>query len=217
VPLAFAVTWDYRCPFARNAHEHVLDGLGRRSRLDVTFLPFSLGQVHVEDGEPDVWDSPDADSACSACRSESPCATHCPTASTRPTGRCSPTARAGRLPPGRTGPAQRAEGARDRRRRRLRRGRIGRPLATIKAEHTAYAASHDVWGVPTFIVGDQAAFVRFMRRPAGDGKVARSTIERTVDLLDGQTSTSSSTRRSPTDAEAPTGPDRASRAVSRRH
>ena len=23
----FAVTWDYRCPFARNAHEHVLDGL----------------------------------------------------------------------------------------------------------------------------------------------------------------------------------------------
>ena len=36
----------------------------------------------------------------------------------------------------------------------------GRPLATIKDEHTAYAASHDVWGVPTFIVDDQAAFVR---------------------------------------------------------
>ena len=44
----------------------------------------------------------------------------------------------------------------------------GRPLATIKAEHTAYAASHDVWGVPTFIVGDQAAFVRLMNRPEGD-------------------------------------------------
>jgi hypothetical protein len=59
----------------------------------------------------------------------------------------------------------------------------GRPLATIKAEHTTYAASHDVWGVPTFIVGDQAAFVRFMHRPDGDGEVARGTIERTVDLL----------------------------------
>ena len=54
----------------------------------------------------------------------------------------------------------------------------GRPLATIKAEHTAYAASHDVWGVPTFIVGDQAAFVRFMHRPSGDGEVARRTVER---------------------------------------
>ena len=59
----------------------------------------------------------------------------------------------------------------------------GRPLATIEAEHTAYAASHDVWGVPTFIVDDQAAFVRFMHRPAGDGEVARRTIERAVDLL----------------------------------
>ena len=59
----------------------------------------------------------------------------------------------------------------------------GRPLATIKAEHTAYAASHAVWGVPTFIVDDQAAFVRFMHRPAGDGEVARRTVERAVDLL----------------------------------
>jgi protein-disulfide isomerase len=59
----------------------------------------------------------------------------------------------------------------------------GRALATIKAEHTAYAASHDVWGVPTFIVGDRAAFVRLMHRPAGDGEVARRTIERAVDLL----------------------------------
>ena len=53
----------------------------------------------------------------------------------------------------------------------------------IKAEHTAYAASHDVWGVPTFIVDDQAAFVRFMHRPEGDGEVARRTVERAVELL----------------------------------
>ena len=24
---AFEITYDYRCPFARNAHEHVLDAL----------------------------------------------------------------------------------------------------------------------------------------------------------------------------------------------
>ena len=60
--LSFAITWDYRCPFARNAHEHVLDGLADGADWDVTFLPFSLGQVHVEEGQPDVWDNPDADS-----------------------------------------------------------------------------------------------------------------------------------------------------------
>ena len=62
MPLTFAVTWDYRCPFARNAHEHVLDALADGADWDVTFLPFSLGQVHVEEGQPDVWDNPDADS-----------------------------------------------------------------------------------------------------------------------------------------------------------
>ena len=41
----------------------------------------------------------------------------------------------------------------------------GRPLATVEKEHTAYVESHNVWGVPTFIVGDRAVFVR-LRRPA---------------------------------------------------
>jgi hypothetical protein len=36
----FAVTWDYRCPFARNAHEHVLAGLADGADWDVTFVPF---------------------------------------------------------------------------------------------------------------------------------------------------------------------------------
>jgi hypothetical protein len=59
--LSFAVTWDYRCPFARNAHEHVLTGLAAGADWEVAFLPFSLGQVHVEDGQPTVWDKPEQD------------------------------------------------------------------------------------------------------------------------------------------------------------
>jgi 2-hydroxychromene-2-carboxylate isomerase len=59
----------------------------------------------------------------------------------------------------------------------------GRPLATVKAEHTASAEQHKVWGVPTFIVGGEAAFVRVMHRPEGDGAEARRTVERVVDLL----------------------------------
>ena len=61
----------------------------------------------------------------------------------------------------------------------------GRPLERVRAEHTKAATEHCVWGVPTFIVGNEAAFVRLMERPCGNGEMARSTIERTVDLLGG--------------------------------
>ncbi len=37
----FAVTWDYRCPFARNGHEHILDGLEAGAPWEVTFVPSS--------------------------------------------------------------------------------------------------------------------------------------------------------------------------------
>jgi len=57
--LEFVVTWDYRCPFARNAHEHILVGLAAGADWQVRFVPFSLGQVHVTDGAPDVWDRPE--------------------------------------------------------------------------------------------------------------------------------------------------------------
>ena len=56
-------------------------------------------------------------------------------------------------------------------------------------EHERYAASHHVWGVPTFIAGDQAVFVRLMdRSPVGaDATASVRTIERTVDLVSGWT------------------------------
>ncbi|HLI01899.1 MAG TPA: hypothetical protein VKV06_14020, partial [Acidimicrobiales bacterium] len=56
---AFAVTWDYRCPFARNAHDHLVTALQGGADWDVTFLAFSLDQPHVEEGEPSVFDRPD--------------------------------------------------------------------------------------------------------------------------------------------------------------
>jgi len=43
---------------------------------------------------------------------------------------------------------------------------------------------HSVFGVPTFIAGEEAAFVRIMTRPGTDTALATSTIDRVVDLLD---------------------------------
>src|SRR3954451_24375772 len=67
--LSFAVTWDYRCPFARNAHEHLLTALEAGADWDVNFVPFSLGQVHVGEGETDVWDEPEKDTGLVALQS----------------------------------------------------------------------------------------------------------------------------------------------------
>src|SRR5262249_21034186 len=55
----FAVTWDYRCPFARNFCEHVVRGLEAGADWDVHFIPFSLDQVHIGEGQPDAWDKPE--------------------------------------------------------------------------------------------------------------------------------------------------------------
>ena len=55
---AFSVTYDYRCPFARNAHEHLVAALRGGADWDVEFTPFSLSQVHVEEGGVPVWDDP---------------------------------------------------------------------------------------------------------------------------------------------------------------
>jgi hypothetical protein len=57
---AFAVTYDYRCPWARNMHEHIVTGLRGGADWDVTFLPFSLNQAHVEEGGTPVWDNAEA-------------------------------------------------------------------------------------------------------------------------------------------------------------
>ena len=56
-PQTFAVTWDYRCPFARNGHEHLLDGLAAGAEWDVTFVPYFLNQGMGAEGQ-DTWDDP---------------------------------------------------------------------------------------------------------------------------------------------------------------
>ncbi len=56
---SFGVTYDYRCPFARNAHEHVITALKAGTDWEVDFVPFSLSQVHVEEGGVPVWEDED--------------------------------------------------------------------------------------------------------------------------------------------------------------
>ena len=60
--LTFAVTWDYRCPFARIAHDARARRPRGRRRLGRHLRPVLLGQVHVAEGETDIWERPEDDS-----------------------------------------------------------------------------------------------------------------------------------------------------------
>ncbi len=181
---SFAVTWDYRCPFARNAHEHVLAGLGDGADWQVTFVPFSLGQVHVEEGQAPIWDRPDEDSGLVALQ----VGVH-----------VRDTAPEVFRDVHRSLFAARHDHGLDLRDREVLAKALadhgvdadpafaavddGTLLATVRAEHERSASDHDVWGVPTFVHGDHAAFVRLMDRPGDDGSHARATIDRVVGLL----------------------------------
>ena len=181
----FAVTWDYRCPFARLAHLHLLDGLAAGADWDITFLPFSLGQVHVAEGEAPIWERPDDDSGLLALRAgvvvrdrfpDAFLAVHRELFDARHVHAKQldeGTVRAALVAHGVDADAVFAEIA------------DGAPLDTVRKEHEAAALDHDVWGVPTFIVGDQAVFIRLTTDSAGDGELARTRIDRILELATG--------------------------------
>jgi hypothetical protein len=185
MPRTFALTYDYRCPYGRIVHDHVVTGLRAGADWDVTFTPFCLGQTHVEEGQPDVWDRPGSDSGLLALQAS---------VAVRDTQSTVFVDAHHALY------EYRHAGAGNLRDRALLGGLLerhgvdvgamwdevdsGRPLATIKAEHTGWARTHHVWGVPVFIVGAKAVFVRLLDRPGDDASVAVSTVERILDNIE---------------------------------
>jgi hypothetical protein len=182
--LSFAITWDYRCPYARNAHEHVVAALGAGADWDVEFIPFSLDQTHVPEGEPAVWENPERYPGLLATeagivmrdrQAEKFLAVHEALFTARHdlsldlrdrSVLAEVVAEAGGDPVGVF------EAIDD-----------GWPLETFRKEHEAAVSDLQVFGVPTFIVGRSAVFVRLLNRPEGNAEVAKTTIERVVKLM----------------------------------
>lgn len=184
--VSFGVTFDYRCPFARNAHEHLVDGLKAGADWDVQFLPFSLSQNKVEDGDTSVWDEPSKDSGILAMqlgiaiRETQPdrfLDAHLALFSVRhdlgKDTRDEAVLRQVLADAGVDVDAAFAEVA------------TGVPLKVIRDEHERGVADHSVWGVPTFISGEHAAFVRVMDRPRDGVQDPVKVIERIIGLLTG--------------------------------
>jgi len=181
---AFAVTWDYRCPFARNAHEHLITALLDGAPYTVTFLPFSLSQVHVAEGEPAVWENPAAAGGLLALRAGVVVRDRHPAEFLRAHQELF----AARHDHGGDLRDPEVIGA------ALERAGLDAAavlaeaseawtLDLVRQEHESSVRTHAVFGVPTFVVGVHAAFARIMTRPDGDACLARRTVEQIVDLV----------------------------------
>jgi hypothetical protein len=181
---SFAVTFDYRCPFARNGHEHILDGLEAGAPWDVTFVPFFLNQPHVPEGGVPAWEDPAQQPDLLALAAGVVVRDRFPedfpsvhrslfTARHDEGGdlRESDVVRDALVRAGTDAAAVLAE------------VESGWPAKVVRDEHERMVSQFDVFGVPTFIVGENAVFVRLMTRPKGDGTLARETVERVVGLI----------------------------------
>lgn len=186
MPTTFGLTFDYLCPFARNANEHVVAGLQAGADWDVDFTPYSLAQGHVEEGDPDVWDAedPSAVSGLLALQVGLAVRDHFPEhfldthvalfAARHDEGKDIKDASV--LADVLTSVGLDAEAVMDV-------VRNGEPLDTLRKEHEHNVGEYSIWGVPTFIAGGRGVFVRYLDRPEGDAAKATERIERTVDLV----------------------------------
>ncbi|MGI9648467.1 MAG: DsbA family protein [Acidimicrobiia bacterium] len=178
----FTITYDYLCPFARIANEAVLEGIDGGKDWDVTFTPFSLAEVHIEDGEDSVWDRPAGADGTRGVLA------HVWALAVR------------RIEPGSFGAfhlalfsARHDEGADINDVAALRevcqsvgldpdavaaQVATGEPWEELGTLHTEAVKRWSVFGVPTFIDADEAVFVRLMERHSVDD------VEKVLEMLD---------------------------------
>jgi 2-hydroxychromene-2-carboxylate isomerase len=180
VPRSIAVTFDYRCPFAYNGNAAAVAAQRAGADLDVRYVAFSLDQVHVPEGEPPVWEREPGEWGSGvlallygiAVRDQFPDQffdAHLSLFAARhERGEKlgdENVVRAAVEAAGLDADAVAAEVW------------SGRPLKSLAAEHTEMVDNFEVFGVPTFVEGDEAVFIRFMER----GRV--DDLERALELL----------------------------------
>ncbi len=164
---SFDLSFDYRCPFAKNLHLHVIEALRAGADFEVNFVPWSLSQGSRGEG-PDVWNDPEYDgellslaAAVSVRDEQSEYFLDAHEALFR--------------------------ARHDRAIRLVTLDEISNVLAPLGVDmakvaadidsrrpHDVIAASHkefdrfEAFGVPTFVVNDAATFVRYMNEPGDD-------------------------------------------------
>lgn len=182
----FELSYDYRCPFAKNIHLHVLSALEAGADFEIDFVPWTMSQGYKHEDAPDVWDDPqhDADllslAVSVSVRDRQPdkfLAAHGALFRARHE-------RAIRLVS-----LEEIDGVlaplgvdmdlvRDDLATRRPHGVIG--------ENFKRFAQVEAFGVPTFVVGNDATFVRYMTPPTGDAQASIDLIQSIVTMIKAQ-------------------------------
>ena len=179
---SFAITYDYLCPFARIANESLVESIADGADRDFSFRPFSLSQNHLNDSDVPVWDRNIEGEMgrgvlallwSIVVRDEHPetfprfhvalfNAKHDDLRDIDDVAVLSEVAASVGLD---SVSVRAAVGS-------------GVAAKTLETEHTDLVSSHAVFGVPTFISGGEAVFVRFMERHKHDD------LARVIDMLE---------------------------------
>ena len=180
---SFQLSFDYRCPFAKNLHLHLVTALRAGADFDVTFVPWTLSQSHRIEGAEDVWNDPAFDAALL------PLAVG---VSVRD-----------RQPDFFLAAHEALFRARHERAIRLVNfdeiesvlAPLGVDVASVQADvatrrpHEVIAQNYldfsrfEAFGVPTFVVGNDATFVRYMTAPSDDAQASVRIIQSLVSLI----------------------------------
>lgn len=176
--MQFEITFDYLCPFARNAGEAVVNGLRDGRDWDVTFRPFSLSQAHLEEGDADVFSDTTASGILAlqwglAIRDHDPdnfWDTHLALFGARHDDGLDVSDESVIRSAVSAGGVDVDEIAAV--------VASGSAAKVMAAEHSEAVDRWKVFGVPTFIQDDVATFIRFMRRGDVDD------LDRALELLD---------------------------------
>jgi hypothetical protein len=182
----FLLSYDYRCPFAKIIHLHVIAALRAGAEFDVTFVPWTMSQGYREEGAPDVWDDPERDSQLLSLAVSTSVQTL--------------------MPERFLGVHEALFVARhDRAIRLVSEAEIATALEGLDLDLTAVfedVASrrphkvigewfreferYEAFGVPTFVVDGDATFVRYMDPPTQDPQASIALIESLVTLMSDQ-------------------------------
>ncbi|MDE3107770.1 MAG: DsbA family protein [Acidobacteriota bacterium] len=180
---SFKLSYDYRCPFAKNIHLHAIAALRAGADFSIEFSPWTMSQGYRDAGAPDVWVDPAKDAdllalAVSVSIRDQQSAHFLDAHEALFRGRHErglalkswadvETALA----------ATKVDLAAVRRDVNTR-----RPHEVIGATFREFE-NYEAFGVPTFVVDGDATFVRYMQAPSGNGQASAKLLDSLVTLM----------------------------------